>query len=129
MTNPSVNIPQVATLSNLATVVNTVPKLTCPSGYIIILVMQVQASVTNPSVNIPPAATLPELAAVVDTVPGVCNNYIPQDSTIARFLNVVQLLASNGLYVVLSNNLDTDTTVQNPAKCALYYAYVPTSVQ
>ena len=77
---------------------------------------QVQASVTNPNATIPPAATLPALDAVVSSLPGVCNSYVPQNSTMARFLYVVQLLASQNLYVVLSNNLNTDPAVKNPAK-------------
>lgn len=41
---------------------------------------------------------------------GLCNSYVPADSTFNRFIYVVQFLARNGLYVILDNQFNFDTT-------------------
>ena len=47
---------------------------------------------------------------------GVCNSYLPADSVFNRFMYVVQFLARNGIYVLLDNQINFDTTaVENTA--------------
>ena len=73
---------------------------------------QVQASVTEPNVTIPPFRSVPILPTAAATViNGTCNSYLPDDSVLNRFLYVVDFLASNNLYVMLSNNVTVDNTV------------------
>ena len=73
---------------------------------------QLQSSVTNPNITAPPGRGIPALNATAATVtPGTCNSYLPNDSVLDRFLYVVDFLATNDLYVVLSNNVTVDNTV------------------
>ena len=73
---------------------------------------QLQSSVTNPNVTSPPGRSIPALNASAATViSGTCNSYLPNDSVLDRFLYVVDFLATNNLYVVLSNNVTADNTV------------------
>ena len=41
---------------------------------------------------------------------GVCNGYLPADSVFNRFMYVVQFLTRNGIYVLLDNQINFDTT-------------------
>ena len=56
-------------------------------------------------------------AAPAATAPGLCNAYLPGDTTLARFLWVVNYLAQNGFYVVLDNQFNLDqTALKDPAQ-------------
>jgi hypothetical protein len=47
---------------------------------------------------------------------GVCNSYLPSDSVFNRFMYVVQFLTRNGIYVLLDNQINFDTTaIENTA--------------
>jgi len=73
---------------------------------------QLKSSVTNPNVTSPPGRSIPALNASAATViSGTCNSYLPNDSVLDRLLYVVDFLATNNLYVVLSNNVTADNTV------------------
>ena len=73
---------------------------------------QLQSSVTNPGTTPPPGRSIPSLNATAATViEGTCNSYLPDDSVLNRLLYVVDFLATNNLYVVLSNNVTADNTV------------------
>ena len=73
---------------------------------------QLQSSVTNPGIPAPPGRSIPTLNATAATViEGTCNSYLPDDSVLNRLLYVVDFLATNNLYVVLSNNVTVDNTV------------------
>lgn len=41
---------------------------------------------------------------------GICNSYVPSDSTFNRFMYVIQFLARNGFYLLLDNQFNFDTT-------------------
>ncbi len=41
---------------------------------------------------------------------GICNSYLPEDSTFNRFIYVVQFLARNNFYLLLDNQFNFDTT-------------------
>ena len=69
---------------------------------------------TDPSVNadISKAPLLPNPAP---QTPGVCNSYLPNTSVLDRFLWVVRFYASNGIYVIVDNHSNLDSTVvENP---------------
>ncbi|KAK9865225.1 hypothetical protein WJX84_012206 [Apatococcus fuscideae] len=70
-----------------------------------------KASLTPPTPLVSYAAQVPPLGFPAEEVPGICNGYLPADSTLSRLIFVVDFLTNNGFYVVLSNNLETDKSV------------------
>lgn len=44
-------------------------------------------------------------------IAGSCNDYLPNDSTFARFLWNVHMLAANGMYVLIDDHSNFDTTI------------------
>ena len=44
------------------------------------------------------------------SVPGVCNAYLPEDTTLERFLWVVNYFAEQGFYIILDNQFNLDQT-------------------
>ena len=78
---------------------------------------QIQASVTDPSVPVPPGKEIPPMLAPPTRTPGMCDNYFPNDTTLNRFLWVVNFFAKNGFYVLIDNHLREDQiAIQNPQK-------------
>lgn len=74
----------------------------------------IQASVTNPSQPVPSTATIPPMIAPPTRVAGKCNDYVPNTSTLDRFVWVVNFFAKNGFYVLIDNHLREDqTALQN----------------
>ncbi len=75
----------------------------------------IKASVTDPSVtamgDIPPQKSPPTV-----TNPNVSNSYLPNDTTLNRFLWVVNFFAKNGFYVLIDNHLREDQTVLEQGK-------------
>lgn len=69
----------------------------------------IQTSVTNPSVD-PGNKTISPLGSPASQKEGVCNSYLPNDSTMNRFLWVVDFFAKNGFYVLIDNHLREDQT-------------------
>ena len=49
-------------------------------------------------------------------MPGVCNAYLPEDTTLDRFMWVVNYFAQQGFYIILDNhfNLDQTATTNTP---------------
>ena len=48
-------------------------------------------------------------------MPGVCNAYLPEDSTLSRFMWTVNYLAEQGFYLILDNQFNLDqTATQSP---------------
>lgn len=47
---------------------------------------------------------------VMCSVPGVCNAYLPEDTTLDRFLWVVNYLTQQGFYIILDNQFNLDQT-------------------
>lgn len=56
-------------------------------------------------------AYLPAGAIPTTGANAVCNGYVPNNTTLARFLWTVGVLARNGFIVVLDQHLNTDTTL------------------
>ncbi|WP_068470682.1 cellulase family glycosylhydrolase [Candidatus Protochlamydia phocaeensis] len=74
----------------------------------------IQASVTDPSVPVD-GKTIPPQVAPPQRQAGMCNSYLPNDTTLNRFLWVVNFFAQNGFYVLIDNHLREDQTVlQSP---------------
>ncbi|MBA2727273.1 MAG: cellulase family glycosylhydrolase [Parachlamydiaceae bacterium] len=70
----------------------------------------IQNSVTNPSVPVDPNNIIPPMIAPPTRVAGQCNDYFPNDTTLNRFLWVVNFFAKNGFYVLIDNHLREDQT-------------------
>lgn len=47
---------------------------------------------------------------LVCSVPGVCNAYLPEDTTLDRFMWVVNYFAQQGFYIILDNQFNLDQT-------------------
>jgi hypothetical protein len=75
---------------------------------------QIQASVTDPSVPTPPGTTIPLMVAPPTRTAGICDNYFPNDTTLNRFLWVVNFFAKNGFFVLIDNHSEDQTVLQNP---------------
>ena len=72
----------------------------------------VLSSVTLPGkTDIPADQPVPTPAAPAAQTPGVCNDYLPADTTLNRFAWVVSYLAANNFYILLDNQFNLDTTV------------------
>ncbi len=69
----------------------------------------VVADTTPP--GLAPLTAAPAWAAPAAAAPGLCNAYLPDDSTLSRFLWTVDHLAQNGFYIVLDNQFNLDQTV------------------
>jgi hypothetical protein len=50
------------------------------------------------------------------STPGICNGYLPEDSTFNRFVYTVQFLARNKFYIMLDNQFNFDTTAITDTK-------------
>ncbi|HSW86842.1 MAG TPA: cellulase family glycosylhydrolase [Rhabdochlamydiaceae bacterium] len=72
---------------------------------------QIQASVTDPNVPVPSGATIPPMVAPPARTAGMCDDYFPNDTTLNRFLWVVNFFAKNGFYVLIDNHFREDQTV------------------
>lgn len=70
----------------------------------------IQASVTNPSVAVG-SKVIPPMIAPPPRVAGKCDDYLPNDTTLNRFLWTVNFFAKNGFYVLIDNHLREDQTV------------------
>jgi hypothetical protein len=77
----------------------------------VVTLSQIQASVTNPSVSVPSGKTIPPMVYSPTRQPNTCNGYLPNDTTLNRFLWVVNFFAKNGFYVLIDNHLREDQTV------------------
>lgn len=70
---------------------------------------------------------IPLLRFTPDRKPGLINDYLPNESTLQRFLWVVNFFAKNGFYILIDNHLREDQTVlENPERwvqlwCSLAY--------
>lgn len=84
--------------------------------YAIPSISQIQASVTNPSVSIVSSQTIPPMLSPVVRTAGKTNEYLPNDSTLNRFLWTVNFFAKNGFYVLIGNHLKEDQTVLEDRK-------------
>lgn len=57
----------------------------------------------------------------------VCNSYVPSDSTFNRFIYTIQFFARNGIYVILDNQFNFDTTAidNTPAWLQVVAVHLP----
>ena len=54
------------------------------------------------------------------SVPGVCNAYLPEDTTLNRFMWVVNYFAQQGFYIILDNQFNLDQTATQNTQLWLY---------
>lgn len=59
------------------------------------------------------SGTAPSPAYSATTVPGTCNSYLPSDTTLNRFMFVVNYYAQSGFYIILDNQFNLDQTAIN----------------
>lgn len=87
----------------------------------------VQAT-TDPSSNAAAQSAPPPVSAAPQT-PGVCNSYLPNSSTLDRFLYILKYFAQNGIYTVIDNHLNLDSTaVDNPTQWAQYWGQLAAAI-
>ena len=60
----------------------------------------IQDDTNPPSITLPYGTKFPNLTTTPSLTNNTCNNYIPSDSTLNRFIYVVNFITANGLYVV-----------------------------
>lgn len=89
---------------------------------------QIQASVTDPSVPIPSGATIPSMVAPPTRTAGMCDNYFPNDTTLNRFLWVVNFFAKNGFFVLIDNHSEDQTVLQNPKQWVQDWVQLVTAI-
>ena len=69
----------------------------------------VAMSTTDPSVGFSGAAPEPEY--MPPQTSGVCNSSLPNDSVLDRFMFVLDLFARNGMYVMIDDHLNLDSSI------------------
>lgn len=88
----------------------------------------IASSTLDPTANANPT-TAPNPTSPPTQVPGTCNAYLPQDSTINRFLAIVRYFAQNQFYIVVDNHLNLDpTAIQDPTAWVNYWKMFATSI-
>ncbi len=82
----------------------------------------IQRSVTDPSVSVA-GGMIPGPTAQTPQPAGTCNSYIPADTVLDAFVTAIRILASNGMYIILDNQSQSDRTVlDNPAQWVEYWS-------
>lgn len=62
--------------------------------------------------------------------PGRCNSYLPEDSTINRFLAIVRFFAQNQFYILIDDHLNYDTTaIDDPDGWVQYWRRLAQSIK
>ncbi len=83
---------------------------------------QIQASVTPPDIIPGEDVAIPPLPYPPQREPGMCNSYLPNTSTLDRFIWTVRFFAKNGFYVLIDNHLREDQTVlEDPERWVQYW--------
>lgn len=89
---------------------------------------QIQASVTDPSVSVPVGATIPPMLSPPPRTPGMCDDYFPNDTTLNRFLWVINFFAKNGFYVLIDDHREDQTVLQNTQQWLQYWVNLVTAI-
>ena len=79
--------------------------------YISCLQAQIANSVIDPTASVPSNLACPQPVAWPPHTG--CNSYLPQDSTLNRFVWVVNYLALNGFYVIIDVHNEDPTVVDS----------------
>jgi hypothetical protein len=72
---------------------------------------QPQLPVVCPSAGLTASLTLPYPALPNGLPSGICNEYLPNNTTLARFLWTINFFTSNGIYAVIDNHFREDQTI------------------
>ncbi|GAX78958.1 hypothetical protein CEUSTIGMA_g6398.t1 [Chlamydomonas eustigma] len=74
-------------------------------------------SVVDPSVSLAPnLTTFPLPPDWPPHSPNTCNQYLPEDTTLNRFVWVVQYLAHNGFYVIIDDHTEDPTVINSQSQ-------------
>ncbi len=76
---------------------------------------EIQQSVTNPKVQ-PGDKALPPQPFPPSRKAGMCNDYLPNDTTFNRYVWMVNFFAQNGFYALVDNHLREDPTAVEDQK-------------
>ena len=91
----------------------------------------IQKSVTDPQVSIS-GRSIPDSFIVNASQPqpaGTCNFYIPTSSVFDAFVTAIRILSSNGIYVILDNQSQSDATVvENTSQWITYWTTLMTTL-
>lgn len=89
----------------------------------------IQNNVTDPSSPPPSGSAIPSMTAPPPRKPGLSNDYLPNDTTMNRFLWVINFFAKNGFYVLIDNHLREDQTVlHNPQQWVQYWVQLVNAI-
>lgn len=90
-------------------------------------VSSVASSTSDPAVGFQGAP--PEPTYTPPSTPGVCNSYLPNDSVLNRFMFVLDVFAKNGMYMIIDNHLNLDTTItDDPDKWVQQWKSLATTI-
>ena len=82
----------------------------------------IQKSVTDPAVS-SSGQTIPLPTTQQPHPAGTCNSYIPSDTVLDAFVTAIRILASNGMYIILDDQSQSDRTViDNPLQWVKYWS-------
>lgn len=74
---------------------------------------QLLANLTNPSVTPANGTSIPALSYAPTRGNNMCNDYLPNTSTMDRFIWIIDFFARNGFYVLIDDHLREDQTILN----------------
>ena len=82
----------------------------------------IQKSVTDPSMSVNDG-TIPPPTVQPSQPTGTCNAYIPSDTVLDAFVTAIRILTSNGMYIILDNQSQSDNTViENTPQWVKYWS-------
>lgn len=84
-------------------------------------------SVTDPADNVQPNLAFPQPVSWPAHSANTCNEYLPSDTTLNRFVWVAQHLARNGFYVIIDCHTE-DSTPTNQALFQSRWAEIVTKI-
>lgn len=91
----------------------------------------IQKSVTDPEVSVS-GQSIPDPLLVNASQPqpaGTCNFYIPTSSVFDAFVSAIRILTSNGIYIILDNQSQSDATVvDNTPQWITYWTTLMTTL-
>jgi hypothetical protein len=90
---------------------------------------EIQTSVTDPSVTVPSGDIIPpQVYSPPNNVPGIANSYLPNDTTLNRFLWVVNFFARNGFYVLIDDHTEDQTVLNGTSQWVQYWVNLVTAI-
>lgn len=90
---------------------------------------EIQSIDTDPSATVPSGATIPpQIYPPPNNVPNTCNAYLPNDTTLNRFLWVINFFANNGFYVLIDDHTEDSTVLNGTSQWVQYWVNLVTAI-